>query len=353
MWPRWVRWLLWPLEQLYALAMRARAAAYRRGWLKSHRLPARVVSVGNLTVGGTGKTPVVLHLARRLQERGLRVAILTRGYGRREDTPLVVNGQGEVTKYTPELMGDEPVLMTRRLPEVTVGIGADRAALAQQILKMEAERPPQVFLLDDGFQHLRLERDLDLVLIDVTDPFGEGAVLPAGRLREPLTALARADMILLTRAANGVPREVEEAIRRANPRAALFRASTHLTGVYEAGTHKAANLFVLKQTPALAFCGIGNPEAFWDDLRRAGFNLVGTLAFPDHYRYGIEDFRRVIRQADTVGAKALLATEKDFINMTVVPPSLPPTFCCRMELVVEDEPAFLAAVEERLRAASR
>jgi len=351
MWPRWVRWLLWPLEQFYALAMRLRAAAYRRGWVKSHRLPAKVLSVGNLTVGGTGKTPVVLHLARRLQERGLHVAILTRGYGRRDETPLVVNGQGEVSRYTPELMGDEPVLLTRHLPEVTVGIGADRVALAQQILKMEAEHPPDVFLLDDGFQHLRLQRDLDLVLIDVTDPFGEGAVLPAGRLREPLGALARADMVLLTRAANGVPREVEETIRRANPRAPLFRASTHLAGVFEAGTHKTANLFVLKQTPALAFCGIGNPEAFWDDLRRAGFNLAGTLAFPDHHRYVIEDFRHIIRRADRAGARALLATEKDLINMTVVPPSLPPTFYCRMELVVEDEPAFLAAVEERLRAA--
>jgi tetraacyldisaccharide 4'-kinase len=351
MWPRWIRWLLWPLEQFYALAMRLRAAAYRRGWLKSQRLPAKVVSVGNLTVGGTGKTPVVLHLARRLQERGLRVAILTRGYGRREPAPLVVNGLGEVTKYTPELMGDEPVLLTRHLPQVTIGIGADRFALAQQILKMETDRPPQVFLLDDGFQHLRLQRDLDLVLIDVSDPFGAGAVLPAGRLREPLGALGRADLVLLTRAANGVPREVEDTIRRANPRAPLFRASTRLAGVFEAGTHKPANLFVLKQTPALAFCGIGNPEAFWDDLRRAGFNLAATVVFPDHYRYAIEDFRRIIRQADGAGAKALLATEKDWINMTVVPPSLPPTFYCRMELVVEDEPAFLAAVEERLRAA--
>lgn len=350
MWPRWVRWLLWPLEQLYALLMRARAAAYRRGWLASKRLPAKVISVGNLTVGGTGKTPVVLHLARWLESRGRHVAILTRGYGRRETMPLVVNGQGEATQYTTELMGDEPVLLTRHLPEATIGIGADRFALAQKILEMESDRPPEVFLLDDGFQHLRLARDLDLVLIDVTDPFGEDAVLPAGRLREPLGALRRAHIILLTRAANGVPREVEEKVRRANPGAALFRASTRLSGVFEAGTHRPANLFVLKQTPALAFCGIGNPEAFWDDLRRTGFNLAATLAFPDHHRYRIEDFRHLIRQADSAGARALVTTEKDLINMTVVPPSLPPTFYCRMELVVENEPAFFAAVEEKLEA---
>ncbi len=348
MWPRWVRWLLWPLEQLYAAAMRLRAAAYRRGWLKSERLPVKVISVGNLTVGGTGKTPMVEHLARRLRERGLRVAILTRGYGRRQQTPLVINGQGEVSKYTPELMGDEPILLARALPDVTLGIGADRTALAREILRLEAPHPPEVFLLDDGFQHLRLQRDLDLLLIDATDPFGEGAVLPAGRLREPLAALGRADLIVLTRAANGVPRKLEGVLRSFNPRAPLFQATTQLTGVFEAGTQRSANLFVLKQTPAVAFCGIGNPEAFWDDLRRAGFNLAGTLAFADHYRYGIEDFRRIIRYADSVKARALVTTEKDLINMTVVPPSLPPTFYCRMELVLEDEPAFLAAVEERL-----
>jgi tetraacyldisaccharide-1-P 4'-kinase len=141
---------------------------------------------------------------------------------------------------------------------------------------------------------------------------------------------------------------LEAVLRQFNPRAPLFQATTHLTGVLEAGTDLAANLFVLKQTPAVAFCGIGNPEAFWDDLRRAGFNLAGTLAFADHYRYRIEDFQRVIRYADSVKARALLTTEKDLINMTVVPPSLPPTFYCRMELRLEDEAAFLAAVEERL-----
>jgi tetraacyldisaccharide 4'-kinase len=195
---------------------------------------------------------------------------------------------------------------------------------------------------------MRLHRDLDLLLIDATDPFAEGAVLPAGRLREPLAALARADLIVLTRASNGVPRKVEAVLRRFNPRAPLFPATTHLSGVFEAGVHRAANLFVLKQTPAVAFCGIGNPEAFWDDLRRAGFNLAGTLAFADHHRYGIEDFRRIIRYADSVKGRALLTTEKDLINMTVVPPSLPPTFFCRMELRLEDEAAFLAAIEERL-----
>ncbi|MBI2957132.1 MAG: tetraacyldisaccharide 4'-kinase [Acidobacteria bacterium] len=347
-----MRWLLWPLEQLYAALMRARAAAYERGWLRSQRLPAKVISIGNLTVGGTGKTPLVLRLAAGLRQRGTQVAILTRGYGRRERLPLVINGQGEVSRYTPELMGDEPILLARHLPDVTIGIGEDRFAVAQKILAMEAPRPPQVFLLDDGFQHLHLARDLDLVLIDVTDPLGEGAVLPAGRLREPLEALRRADMIVFTRAHNSVPPEVVAAVRRWNPQAPAFRAVTRLSGVFDAASHRPANLFVLKQQPALAFCGLGNPEAFWDDLRRDGFNLAATLAFADHHRYGIEDFRHIIRLADRAGARVLLTTEKDLINLTVVPPSLPPTFYCRMELVLDDEAGFFAAVAERLEASA-
>ena len=350
LWPPWVRWLLWPLEQLYLVIVRVRAAAYRRGWLPSQRLPVKVISIGNLTLGGTGKTPMVIRLASALQQRGLHVAILTRGYGRRQRLPLVINGRGQVSQYTPELMGDEPVLLARRLPDVTIGIGADRFALAQQIIRMESPQPPDVFLLDDGFQHLRLARELDVLLLDSSNPFGGNAALPAGPLREPLGALARADLIVLTRTNGGASTEVVSTVRRYNPRVPLFRARTELAAVFDAATHRPANLFVLKQQPALAFCGIGNPEAFWEDLRHWGFTVAGTLAFPDHHRYIIDDFKTIIRQADRAGARVLLTTEKDLVNLTVVPPSFPPTFYCRIDLVLDDEPAFLAAISERLGA---
>ena len=158
LWPAWVRWLLWPLELLYLFIIRVRALAYARGWLRTRRLPVKVVSVGNLTVGGTGKTPLVLRLATLLGQRGLRVGILTRGYGRRESMPLIINGRGETKQYTPEMMGDEPILLARRLPDVTIGIGPDRHLMGERILRMESSEPPDVFLLDDGFQHLRLDR---------------------------------------------------------------------------------------------------------------------------------------------------------------------------------------------------
>lgn len=348
LWPRWVRWLLWPLELLYRFIIRLRALAYARGWRRTRHLPVKVVSVGNLTVGGTGKTPLVLRLATLLGQRGLRVAILTRGYGRRESMPLIINGRGETKQYTPELMGDEPILLARRLPDVTIGIGPDRHLMGERILRMESPEPPNVFLLDDGFQHLRLARDLDIVVLDASNPFGGDAVLPAGLLREPVAALKRADVVVLTRAESATPPAVAEQLQRHNPRAPVFRAQTRLEGVYDAATHRPANLYALKQQKVFAYCGIGNPEAFWDDVRRWGFELAGTFAFPDHHRYVIDDFKAIIARADRAGARALLTTEKDMINLTVVPPSLPPSFYCRIELEFEDEAGFAAAVAERL-----
>lgn len=348
LWPSWVRWLLWPLEQLYRLIVRLRALAYARGWLRTRRLPVKVVSVGNLTVGGTGKTPLVLRLASLLVQRGQRVAILTRGYGRRERLPLIINGRGETKKYTPELMGDEPILLARRLPDLTIGIGPDRYQMGERILQMESGAPPDIFLLDDGFQHLSLARDLDILVLDATNPFAGNAALPAGLLREPVAALKRAHLIVLTRANAGTPPAVAEKLERYNPSARVFRAQTHLEGVFDAATHRTANLYALKQQKVFAYCGIGNPDAFWDDVRRWGFDLVGTLAFPDHHRYTVDDFKAIIARADRAGVRALLTTEKDMINLTVVPPSIPPSFYCRIELELEDEAAFLAAVAERL-----
>ncbi|MFQ5817671.1 MAG: tetraacyldisaccharide 4'-kinase, partial [Terriglobia bacterium] len=182
--PGWLRTLLSPLAFLYAQFMRTRAVLYARGTLRARRLPAKVISVGNLTVGGTGKTPLVLWLAQRLQARGLKVAVLSRGYGRlTQEARIFADGSPRV-----EEAGDEAVLLARRLVGVLLGIGGDRFAVG---LHLAEKHHPDVFLLDDGFQHLRVARDLDIVVLDASDPFGGGYVLPAGRLREPVRALAR------------------------------------------------------------------------------------------------------------------------------------------------------------------
>jgi len=339
--PRWLRRLLTPTAWFYAQFMRIRAALYARGTLRPRRLPARVISVGNLTVGGTGKTPLVLWLAQRLQGAGLRVAILSRGYGRSvRQARIFANGIPRV-----EEAGDEPVLLARRLHGVPLGIAADRFAVG---LQLAARHRPDVFLLDDGFQHLRLARDLDIVLLDASDPFGGGYVLPAGALREPVDALVRAQVVVLTRSRQAADSAIE-AVRLYNPRVPVFRARTRLAGVLDATSHKPVPRETLAGVPVLAFCGIGNPAAFWQDVRDWGFRLAGTQAFPDHHRYSADDFRRIARQADRYAAQALLTTEKDVVNFTVFPPSIPPCYYCRMELEFEDEEGFWGTVVAGLK----
>ena len=357
-WPPWLQGLLWPAAQGYRAWMVLRALAYQRGWLPSRRLPAKVISVGNLTVGGTGKTPLLLHLAAGLAARGWRAAVLTRGYGRRTRTSFVIRGRSEESLRQPfpgpaAEYGDEPVLLARRLPELAIGIGADRFGVAHRMLEGPEPDRPQVFLLDDGFQHLRLARDLDLVVIDATDPFGGGTLLPAGRLREPLSALARAHLLVLTRmprAQSGEARadSLLEALRRVHPRAPIFLARTRFQGLYDATTHRPAERAEMARFPALAFCGIGNPEAFAADLTGWGFPVAGRCVFPDHHRYRIDDFKTIIRQADRARARWLVTTEKDAINFTVIPPSRPPCYYVRIDVEIEGEADFWRALLGRL-----
>ena len=189
-------WLL-GIAHVYGLVVRLRTWCYRRGFLRSSRLPCRVISVGNLTVGGTGKTPLVMLLANWLTSEGQRVAILSRGYKRvGSGSPLLVS-DGTRMLVGPSEAGDEPFLIARHCPEAIVAVGADRAALGRWVL---AQFAVDCMLLDDGFQHLGLQRDVDLVLLDATDVTGLDAMVPAGRLREPLGGLARASAILITRA---------------------------------------------------------------------------------------------------------------------------------------------------------
>jgi tetraacyldisaccharide 4'-kinase len=300
---------------------------YEGGFLRRYRLKKPVVSVGNLSVGGTGKTPFVIWLWRQLCARSLRASVLTRGY-RREDQrePLLFTSTEGA-----ERAGDEVrLLLNAGVRPVGVAARREMAGVA-----LEAENRVDLHLLDDGFQHLSLLRDLDIVLLDCTRPPWELDLLPAGRLREPFSALTRAGVIVLTRAyAWTQHEELERVVRQHNREALLVRSATEVIGV-DPG-----------QGPFFAFAGIGNPKAFFDDLGRARAEIRGHLAFPDHHRYTSADMVRIEKRAREAGARALVTTEKDWMNLEAVNSSALPLVAAGLNLLVENEEGVVERVME-------
>ena len=293
--------LLWPVALPYAAVTHLRARAYRKGILKQRRLDGVVISVGNLTVGGTGKTPMVMWIAERLVAKGKRVGILTRGYRGK------AVARGEADSTAEESTSDEVQLMRARLGDgVEFGVGANRFGRGQALER----RGVEWFVLDDGFQHQQLARDVDIVLVDATNPFGGGRVLPAGRLREPRTGLARADIVVITRSLHAPA--VEAAIRRDSD-APIFYARAMLEAV-RAPFHPRLSEGDARARRLFAFCGIGNPTAFVADLRDWGFQIAGQRFFPDHHRYSAGDVAEIEREAKAAGADGVICTEKDSFN---------------------------------------
>ena len=323
-WPLPIRILLLPLSWIYEIGARLRAALYAKGVFRTNRLKTPVVSVGNLTVGGSGKTPMVLWLAEKFLTEGKRVGILSRGY----------RGSGETS--------DEIELLKNKLGDrVVFGVGADRFAAGR---KIEAERPVDVFLLDDGFQHLALARDIDIVLVDSTRPLHLEHVLPAGRLREPVSAIARAGVVVFTRVEQSA--RVVPAIQKF-PELPIFPGSTHLIGFRRlAGSQEIFSTAALPQ-PVFVFCGIGNPEAFLADLARWGVEVAGRKAFRDHHQYSGEDRSKIEKLANSSGAKALITTEKDMQNLRGVNFTLP-AYCCATRMEILDEAQFWKVILQML-----
>lgn len=333
-----MRLALGPLGLVYGLIARLRADLYRGGIFRHRRLGGTVLSVGNLTVGGTGKTPMVLWLAERLIAEGQRPAILTRGYRGEASS----GGQGAPP-------ADEVALLRLRLgARVQLGVGKDRYASGRTLERHGAKW----FILDDGYQHLALERDADIVLLDASDPLEKQALLPAGRLREPLGALGRADIVVITRSEH-VP--AIERVVRMHTDAPIFYAQTELESVL-----RAPALAVEWPLPdrssarVFAFCGIGNPRAFFDDLRRWGFSVAGERSFRDHHRYSQAEVAALERAVVAAGADAMICTEKDVFNLREAVPAHLPVYACRMGLRISDAAGFwsavLAAVDRRRKA---
>src|SRR6266540_1823111 len=269
-------WFLTVLSYPYALLLRLRAWGYEKGIFPSHRLDRPVISVGNVTVGGTGKTPAVAMLAKYFISRGKRVAVLSRGYGGSLQGRFGMVSDGTSIMLTADEAGDEPRLLAATVPGLIVAVGADRYSAG---LVVSEQLAPDLFILDDGFQHLRLKRDLNILLLDSGRPFGNGRTLPAGILREPASAVKRADLIIHTRCSSG-----EEPVQVAGKPAC--RAFHHLVGVNPLGGGSRRSFSELKGLRGVAFAGIADAGSFFRDLKEEGLDLVAAIPFPDHCRYG-------------------------------------------------------------------
>ncbi len=326
------RTALYPAALVYGGIVRVRAGLYRLGILRKRRLDGTVISVGNLTVGGTGKTPMVLWLAERMFAEGKRPAILTRGYhgGAQADAAGIPRA-------------DEVALLRERLSgHAQLGVGKNRYRAGKVLERHGADW----FILDDGFQHLALERDADIVLIDATDPFGGGRVLPAGRMREPRSSLARADIVVITRTEHAPG--LEMAVRRFTT-SPIFYAQAELAGIFRAPGMNIELPMDRTGVKFFAFCGIGNPAAFFYDLRRWAFPVVGERRFHDHHRYLPQDVAALERDAVAAGAEALVCTEKDVFNLRGSLPTRLPVYVCRVQLVLFEPEKFWNSILEAVR----
>jgi len=332
--------ILAPFSALYGKAAGLRADWYASGRLTASALPRPAISVGNLTFGGTGKTPFVEFLARRLRFEGWRPAILSRGYGRRSRGVVVV-GAGDGPLVSPEEGGDEPVALARATSGVIVVVGERRADAARRAADLGAD----LFLLDDGFQHLAVRRDVNLLLLDARDPFGGGRFPPAGRRREPIAAMGRADAILFTRVDRGAPGpEARAALARLAPRAPVFHARIRPTGLRDDhGAPLASDALATRRS--LAVCGVANPAEFAATLAELGITPEQRLDFRDHQRYGRRQLARIRGAADRTGASLLVTTEKDAVKLAGKVPL--PIVTVRLGVEVE-ESGFFGFLASRL-----
>ncbi|MBD3305365.1 tetraacyldisaccharide 4'-kinase [candidate division KSB3 bacterium] len=321
----WLRFGLWialfpllrGLAGVYSLIIRVRVGLYQAGFLTRYTLPRPVISIGNITTGGTGKTPVVIEIARLLRRRGKRVAILSRGYRRTAAEQAVV-----IDPQTPlDLAGDEPLLIARKLrrecasgePDIPVIVGSQRVRSGQLAVDRFS---PDVILLDDGFQHLRLQRTADLVLIDATHPFGGGYVLPAGLLREPIAHLTRASAFLITHS-DEVPTldTIQRRLSHVNPTAPIFTAIHALDTIRNALTDELIDPTSLKAQPLLAVAGLGNPSSFVHLLKVLQVEPRKNLDFPDHHCYSVHDAEAIAHIIRTQQIEAIVTTEKDELKL--------------------------------------
>ena len=340
-WVSLARVFLWVLSQLYRLIINLRAHLYRMKILRAHSVTAWVISVGNITLGGTGKTPVVERLARLLSSRGRKVAIVSRGYRRKTGPRLRrikekilgapttrIVSDGQRIFLNARVAGDEPYMLASNLKDVPVLVNRRRAKAAlYAVRRFKAD----TIILDDGFQHVGLKRDLDIVLVDSEYPFGNGYLFPRGFLRERPRHLNRADLAIITKAKT-TPVELKRELHRLNPRMEILDCGYKPLYLRDLRTSIRASLDYLRGTKIYALAGIARPEGFKQLLEEQGANIVETRWFPDHHFYSQQELIDILNRAWQISAEALVTTEKDAARFAKLSPAGLPVYSLRVEM---------------------
>ena len=306
---------------IYEQLVNLKLTMYRWGWAKKERLDCYVISLGNVTVGGTGKTPTAQHLAREISDMGYRVAILNRGYRAKWRGEVGIVSDGRTLKMDAETAGDEAFMLAKHLPNVPVLIGAQRAVTGRYAIEHFGA---EVAILDDGYQHWQLARDMDILLVDAVNVFGNGYLLPRGTLREPLSHIDRADVCLMTKvdqAAPGAIAHIWETFRSYNQDGLVLesihqpRQFVRLSDWYEDIAAGGVPVTEMEGKKVLAVSAIGNPASFEQTLADLGIEMVESMRYPDHHDYGERDMAEVLYRAETLGVEAIVITEKDAVKV--------------------------------------
>lgn len=335
--PTLLRLLLGPWCWLYSGIVRIRNFCFDVGFYKQKKLPCTVISIGNIVVGGTGKTPTVTTIAKLLQSSGLKVSVLLRGYKRQSGEKIVIVSDGKNGLCSREESGDEAHMLTHQLSDIPIIVGKHRYLTGEAAIRKFSS---DVLILDDGFQHRQLGRDLNILTIDATHPYGTGALLPLGTLREPISSINRADIIILTRtdAAGNNIAELKTELNQLAPNIPILESIHKPTSLYwlnPTGIHTTLPLRKLTNKRLLAVCAIGNPNAFMATLGKYNPESVELLAFPDHHVYSESDVQQIKHQMVQCESEWIITTQKDEQKFTDLNTDLP-LLVLAIELVITE-----------------
>ena len=319
-----------PLSLVYGILGKFRVLLYTYKFLSVRSLDCCVISVGNLTVGGTGKTPLVIALANWLQRQNKRVGVISRGYGRDDETQIIIVSDGKNVLADTNEAGDEPVLIAARCPGVPVVVGADRYAAGIELCDRFL---CEVLILDDGFQHVSLKRNANLLLVDAESRFGNGCLLPLGPLREPAQSIYRATALIVTRASSTQNDNIASQLGFANVLRMPIGISRFLLGNFiNLRTGDTFSLDTMRGQHCVAFCGIANPDSFLTMLQDAGLIIHEFMRFPDHWRYTSDDIKKILSGNEKHTSKIVMTTEKDGVKIRHLLTGAVDIFAARIEL---------------------